>query len=55
MARVGKIPAILSTNATGIAVPDNSNFVFVYFESDTDQLCVKKSDATVVKTIAMLP
>ena len=55
MARVGKIPAILSTNATGVAVPDNSNFVFVYFESDTDKLCVKKSDATVVKTIAMLP
>lgn len=53
MARVGKIPAILSTNATGIAVPDNSNFAFVYFESDTNKLCVKKSDSTTVKTIAL--
>ena len=53
MARIGKIPAILAADAAHIATPDNSNFVFVYFEADTDILAVKKSDGTVVRTIAL--
>jgi len=53
MARVGKIQSILAANTTGIATPDNSNFVFVYFESDTAKLCVKNSAGTTVKSVAL--
>ena len=51
--RVGKIASILSTNVTGIATPDVSSFVFVYFESDTLKLCVKDSTGVIVKTVAL--
>lgn len=51
--RAGKHPSILAANTTGIGTPDNSNFVFVYFESDTNKLCVKKSDGSTVKSAAL--
>jgi hypothetical protein len=53
--RVGKIASILSTNLTGIATPDNSNFVFIYFVSDTKELHVKDSAGAIVKTIPLVP
>ena len=53
MARVGKIQSILAANVTGIATPDNANFVFVYFESDTAKLCVKNSAGVTVKSVAL--
>ena len=51
--RIGKIASILSTNATGIATPDTSTFVFCYYESDTKKLCVKDSAGVVVRTAAL--
>jgi hypothetical protein len=51
--RAGKIPSILAANTTGIATPDNANFVFIYFESDTKKLCVKNSAAVTVKSDAL--
>jgi hypothetical protein len=52
--RSGKIPSITSANATGVGTPDSSTFVFVYYESDTNKLCVKNSTGSVKKTPALV-
>ena len=51
--RVGKIASVLAANVTGIATPDSSTFVFIYFVSDTKELHVKDSTGAVVTTPAL--
>lgn len=55
MPRVGKIESILAAAVPGTVIgkPDSATFVKVYFESDTDKICVLKSDGTIVKTVAL--
>lgn len=53
MARVGKIQSLTAAQAGNIATPDNSNFVFIWFESDSDKLVVKQSDASLLRTAAL--
>ncbi len=52
--RVGKVPAVTAAIAgTAIGIPDVAGFVFVYYETDSTKLCVKKSDGTTVRTAAL--
>lgn len=51
--RVGKIASILAANLTGIATPDSSSYVFIYFVSDTKELHVKDSTGAIVTTVPL--
>jgi len=52
--RAGKIPVITTANAAvAVGTPDNSNFVFLYFDSTDSKLKVKDSTGTIKATAAL--
>ncbi len=53
--RVGKIESVLAAADPEVVIgtPDSVTFVKVYFESDTNKICVLKADGTVVKSAAL--
>ena len=53
--RVGKIESVLAAAVPSVVIgtPESASFVKVYFESDTNKICVLKSDGTIVKSAAI--
>lgn len=43
--RLGKIPVVAAAN---VAIPESSDFVFVYIDSVSGKISWRKSDGTVV-------